>query len=224
MRFILTAGWEDGIADLTECLARNLAGGKKVLWLLSGGSNLPASVEVMDNVSAALSKNLTVSLIDERFGEEGHPDSNWTKLLAAGFDVKQGSLLPILKPGLNFEQTVERFQKILKDGRENNQTVIVQLGIGEDGHVAGILPDSPAALEKKDLVCGYQSQPFLRLTATFPAIKKADIIYAFAFGSNKQAALVSLQSKKISPIKQPDQILKQIPKAFIYNDQVGDTA
>jgi len=222
MRFILTAGWEDGIADLTQCLARRLSGNKKVLWLLSGGSNIPASVEVMHNVPADLSRNLTVSLIDERFGEEGHTDSNWAKLLAAGFDIKQGKLLPVLQTGLSFEKTLERFESIISEGRSGNQTVVAQLGIGEDGHIAGILPDSPAALEKKDLVSGYQSQPFLRLTCTFPALKKMDIVYAFAFGANKHAALSDLQTKKLSPIKQPAQVLKQIPKAFIYSDQVGD--
>lgn len=222
MRFILTAGWEDGIAELTQCIARKLSGNKKVLWLLSGGSNIPASVEVMNNVPVDLSRNLSVSLIDERYGEEGHADSNWAKLIAAGFDVKQGTLLPVLTNGLSFEQTLERFEKIISEGRSNNQTVVAQLGIGEDGHVAGILPDSPAALEKTDLVSGYQSQPFLRLTATFPALKKTDIVYAFAFGSNKHAALSDLQTKKISPVKQPVQILKQIPKVYIYNDQVGD--
>ncbi len=223
MRCILTAGWEDGIADLTQCLARELSAGKKVLWLLSGGSNIPASVEVMDKISADLSQNLSVSLIDERFGKEGHPDSNWTKLLAAGFDIKKGQLLPPLQADLTFDQTVDRYEKIIRDGRKNNQIIIAQLGIGDDGHVAGILPDSPAALERTDLICGYQSQPFLRLTTTFPALKSMDIVYAFAFGSNKQPALVDLQSKKISPIKQPAQILKQIPSAFVYSDQIGDT-
>ncbi len=222
MRFILTAGWEDGIADLTQCLARKLSGNKKVLWLLSGGSNIPASIEVMNNVPADLSQNLSVSLIDERYGDEGHADSNWTKLLAAGFDIKQGTLLPVLQSGLSFEKTLERFETIISDGRSGNQTVVAQLGIGEDGHVAGILPGSPAALEKTDLVSGYQSQPFLRLTATFPALKKMDVVYAFAFGGNKHTALSDLQTKKISPIKQPAQILKQIPQVRIYSDQVGD--
>lgn len=222
MRFILTAGWEDGIADLTQCIARRLSDNKKVLWLVSGGSNIPASVEVMHNVPADLSQNLTVSLIDERYGEESHADSNWAKLMAAGFDIKQGKLLPVLQKGLSFEKTLERFEAIISDGRSSSQTIVAQLGIGEDGHIAGILPDSPAALEKTDLVSGYQSQPFLRLTATFAALKQVDIAYAFAFGSNKHSALSDLQTKKIPPIKQPAQILKQVPKVCIYSDQVGD--
>lgn len=225
MKFNLTTGWEDGTADLTKRLVTELKNGKKVFWLLSGGSNIGVSVDVMDKISIKLSKNLTIGLADERYGElPDYPESNWTKLMAAGFKAKQATLKPLLKEGLSFEQAVEKYQNIIVDGLKNNDLVLAQLGIGEDGHIAGILPDSPAALEIKSLVCGYQSQPFLRLTLTFKALKRVDIAYVFAFGKNKFDALSSLASQDLQPIKQPAQILKQIPKVCIYNDQIGQTA
>ncbi len=60
MKYILTAGWDDGVADLTERLVKELAGRKRVLWLVSGGSNIPASVQIMDNISGSLSEHLSV--------------------------------------------------------------------------------------------------------------------------------------------------------------------
>ncbi len=116
MKYILTSGWDDGVADLTDRLVRELAGGKRVLWLVSGGSNIPASVRAMANISVPLSKGLSVSLIDERWGEPGHKDSNWQQLLQAGFDGKRASLLPVLRPGANFKQTTEYYGELIRAG------------------------------------------------------------------------------------------------------------
>ena len=141
MQIILTAGWEDGVADLTERLVRELAAGKQVLWLVSGGSNIPASAQIMDNIPHDLSHNLTVMLVDERYGKLGHEESNWAQLMSAGFHSDEAKLLPVLQAGLSFEQTIERYSEITKVALANNEIIIAQLGIGPDGHIAGILPD-----------------------------------------------------------------------------------
>jgi 6-phosphogluconolactonase/glucosamine-6-phosphate isomerase/deaminase len=91
MKFIRTEGWDEAIADFTDRLLAELSAGKKVLWLTSGGSNIKASVEIMSKVPEPLTANLSVMPSDERFGPPGHADSNWQKLLAAGFDGKQAS-------------------------------------------------------------------------------------------------------------------------------------
>jgi 6-phosphogluconolactonase/glucosamine-6-phosphate isomerase/deaminase len=114
MKYILTAGWEDGVAKLTQRLARELAAGKQVLWLLSGGSNIQASIQVMDNISSGLSRNLSISLADERYGPPGHDQSNWHQLMQAGFDGKQAKLLPVLKPGRSFRATIEDYTRLIE--------------------------------------------------------------------------------------------------------------
>ncbi len=224
MKFILTAGWDDGVADLTERLIRELVAGKKVLWLVSGGSNIPASVQVMRTVSADLSKRLSVSLCDERYGEPGHKDSNWEQLMRAGFKAKRASLLPVLKSGANFKQTIDAYEKLIEKALGDNDAVIAQLGIGSDGHIAGILPDSPAAAEKTALVSGYKAPPLSRLTLTFPALRRVTTAYAFAFGKPKRAALKSLQAGTAGLSEQPAQILNELPEAYLYSDQAGKHA
>lgn len=222
MKYILTAGWDDGVADLTERLARELAGGKRVLWLVSGGSNVPASVQVMDSIAAGLSRNLSVSLADERYGKPGHPDSNWEQLMQAGFDGKHAALLPVLKSGASFEQTIKDYERLVEQGLAGNDVVIAQLGIGPDGHIAGILPGSPAAAETKALVSGYETPVFKRLTLTLPALRRLTAVYAFAFGEPKQEALAALQAGSQSPARQPAQILNELPEAYVYSDQVRE--
>lgn len=222
MKYILTSGWDDGVADLTDRLVRELDGGKRVLWLVSGGSNIPASVRVMLNVPARLSKGLSVSLIDERWGKPGHKDSNWQQLLDAGFDGKRASLLPVLRPESDFKQAVKDFDGIISRAFDDNDVAIGQLGIGPDGHIAGILPGSAAARESKSLAAGYEAPPLKRLTLTFPALRRLNAAYVFAFGEPKRQALMSLRSKRSDLTEQPAQILKELDEAYVYNDQAGE--
>jgi len=222
MQFILTAGWDDGVADLTERLVRELDAGRKTLWLVTGGSNIKASVKIMDTIPTEMSRNLTVLLADERYGEEGHADSNWAQLIEAGFDGKQAKLLPILREGKSFEDTIEYYQSLCEEAFSENDTVISQMGIGTDGHIAGILPGSAAANETEHFVIGYKSSPFERLTMTFPALKEITADYSFAFGQPKRDALQMLRDKTNNISHIPAEILKELPEAYIYNDQVGD--
>jgi 6-phosphogluconolactonase/glucosamine-6-phosphate isomerase/deaminase len=222
MKYILTSGWDDGVADLTKRLVRELAEGKRVLWLVSGGSNIPASVQAMLNISDELSKGLSVSLIDERWGEPGHKDSNWQQLLDGGFDGKRARLLPVLRPGAGFERSAKDYDDLIKKAFDENDVVIGQLGIGPDGHIAGILPGSPAAAEEKALATGYEAPPLKRLTLTFPAFRRLTAAYAFAFGAPKRQALESLQAGKPGLLEQPALILAELPEAYVYNDQVGE--
>lgn len=224
MKYILTAGWEDGMADLTQRLVRELAGGKRILWLVSGGSNVQASVKIMDNISAKLSRKLSVSLVDERYGPPGHDQSNWERLMAAGFDGKEATLLPVLKPDRSFKQAIKDYAQLIEEALAACDMAIAQLGIGPDGHLAGILPGSPAAEETEALVSGYEAPPLKRLTLTFPALRRLNAAYAFAFGPPKLATLTKLQAGKADMTDQPAQILKDIPEAYVYSDQVGDHA
>lgn len=222
MQFILTAGWEDGVADLTERLVRELAKGKSVLWIVSGGSNIPSSAQIMDNIPFDLTKNLTVMLVDERYGEVGHKESNWAQLMNAGFQSGEAKLLPVLKADLSLEQTADHYNKLASKAFADNEVVIAQLGIGADGHIAGVLPDSPATKDTPDMVIGYTSTPHDRLTLSFAGLRKIDAAYTFAFGNTKHHALGTLKSKSLGLAKQPSEILKDISEVYIYNDQFGE--
>jgi 6-phosphogluconolactonase/glucosamine-6-phosphate isomerase/deaminase len=223
MKYILTAGWEDGVADLTERLVRELVGGRRVLWLVSGGSNIMPSVQIMGNIPANLRSNLSVMPIDERYGKPDYAESNWAQLMKAGFEGGDTTLLPVLEAGLDFDQTIARYNDIAARTFDTNEVIVAQLGVGADGHVAGILPDSPAAEETDALAVGYRSNPFTRLTLTFAALRRISAAYVFAFGDTKQQALKKLQTQAIPLDQQPAQILKQLPEVYFYSDQFGDS-
>jgi 6-phosphogluconolactonase/glucosamine-6-phosphate isomerase/deaminase len=221
MHYVFTTSWEDGIANLTERLVRELRGGQRVLWIVSGGSNVRASVEIMDSIAADLTSSLSVMLGDERYGPTGHADSNWQQLIDAGFDAKQATVYPVLKAE-GFEATAKRFETEVKDAFGAAEVIIAQLGIGEDGHIAGILPGSPVASETTTaLVAAYEGEDYQRITLTPAALKHISAAYVFAFGGGKREALTQLRRKRLSVEQQPAQLLKQLRSVYIYNDQIG---
>ena len=222
MKYLLTTGWEDGVAALTECLVGKLAAKEQVLWLVSGGSNIPASVSIIKNISLELRQNLKIMLIDERYGPVGHADSNFAQLLRSGFAGENAPLLPVLYAGLSLEQTVQRYEETVKAAFAEATYAVAQLGMGEDGHIAGILPNSPAAHELTALVSGYESGDLTRITLTFPAVRQLSSAYVFAFGTTKHQALGALMHQRLSLTAQPAQVLKELPQVYLYNDQLGE--
>lgn len=201
-------------AELTDLLSQ----GKRVLWFTSGGSNIPLTVQIMNELDEPLTKLLTIMPIDERFGPVGHENSNVQQLLDAGFTPKRATFIPVLT-NASLETTVVRYEEALTHALAANDAVIAQLGMGPDGHVAGILPGS-SAVNANTLVTNYQGPDFMRVTLTFPALRRITSAYLFAYGDNKKQALEDLRDKDLPLSEQPAQILKVISKAYVYNNQV----
>lgn len=224
MKFIRSNDSQLGSNALAGELVNALAENKKVLWLVSGGSNILATKEIMDRIAPELTAQLTIAPIDERYGPVGHADSNWQQLLSGGFDPKAARTLPVLEPDLDLEATRLHFTQIITPALQNSDFVIALLGIGPDGHTAGILPNSPACRETDAYVSAYESSPYTRITLTFPALQRIHKAYVFAFGEAKLPTLQQLQSEDVDLATQPAQILKALPDVYIYNDQIGEAA
>lgn len=195
---------------------------RKVLWLLSGGSNIAISVEAFNILKkeypARIMPNLAVTLTDERYGKPGHHDSNWQHLLDAGFMMKDIWAVPVLS-NLPLDKTVEKYIENYKEMSHWADVVIGQFGIGPDGHIAGILPGS-IAVTCKENACGYDGGKFVRVTLTPHAIRSIDSAYTFAFGSSKKEAVEKLHKDDISISDLPAQVLKKIPESCLYSDQI----
>ena len=213
---------DDGAVIVAEKIGDYLKQDKKVLWLLSGGSNISIEVETLKILKTKFSKNLkenlAVTLTDERYGPVGQADSNWQQLITAGFDLKSVRSLPVLC-GLEFNETVVKFGKNYRDLVAGADVVLGQFGIGPDGHTAGVLPNT-VGVSAKATACGYVSEKFTRITLTLKAIKNINIAYTFVFGNSKNEVIKSLQNQDLPLAQMPAQILKQIPESYLYSDQV----
>lgn len=220
MQFIKCPDSIRGTVDLTKRLTDELTAGKRVLWLVTGGSNIPAAVEIMEHIPTPLTNLLSITLTDERYGEPGHDNSNWQQLIAAGFQGKEAVLLPVLISGASLEQVTQKYDELLAKQLANCDVAVGLFGMGADGHIAGILPGTKST-KASGLAFGYETKEFTRVTITFAAFEQLNAAYVLAFSKAKLPALTDL-AKNVSLNEQPAQILKKLPEAYVYNDQVGD--
>ncbi len=192
------------------------------IWFVPGGSNIPLVVAIMERIDNEMSANLTIALTDERFGPYLHQDSNWTQLLDAGFDKKQAKVIEVIKKDVtDLGQTISLYEHELKSAFENAISVIGQFGMGTDGHIAGIVPGSPADNDSlNSLVVGYVSQPFTRITLTFNGIRRINSAFLLAYGSDKHQQLDRLINQDLPLTEQPAQIIKEVRESYLYNDQL----
>jgi 6-phosphogluconolactonase/glucosamine-6-phosphate isomerase/deaminase len=220
MQFVKASGRDVVTKELIKRLKKELKKGERVLWLVTGGSNIAVSCEVMKALPTEQTKNLAIFLTDERYGAVGHLDSNAKQLIDAGFQTKEAVFVPTLMPGFSLEETRERYAEASKRAFEHANVVIAQIGIGLDGHIAGILPHSPA-VEADGWVTAYETPIYNRVTLTFDALKHISVVYATAFGEERRETLKQLHDEVVPLADQPAQFLKSLPEAYVFNDQIG---
>jgi len=218
MQFIHTDA-ATGIRELSTHLTQLLTEEKHTLWLVPGGSNIPFVIQAMIDIPEELTKGLTIMLTDERHGPIGHPDSNAQKLQVAGFNPKRAKFIPVLT-GDSLQETAQKYDATAGRVFHETDVAVGQFGIGADGHIAGILPRSPGTSALGELAVGYEANDHIRLTLTFPALRYIETAYAFVYGDTKREALQRLHDEDIALADQPAQILKAIPEAYVYNDQI----
>lgn len=190
------------------------------LLLVSGGSNIGLACSVVKNL--AQKNNLTIGLIDERYGPIGHSDSNWQKLMDSGFNIDGINLLPVLNGEL-FEETCAEYLSKMTTAINSNRSIIGIFGLGTDGHTAGILPNSQS-VGADDIVSCYKGPDFMRITLTPKSFNKFDKAFLVAFGDNKKHHLKMLSRENLPTADQPAQALKNAKELVIISDQVGEGA
>jgi 6-phosphogluconolactonase/glucosamine-6-phosphate isomerase/deaminase len=227
MNIVHSADPAQGIEAMATRISDALNAGRKVLWLVCGGSNISVAAKAMERIRvrtvAEAMSLLTVGLTDERYGSVGHKDSNWQQLVDMHANLAKVSLMPVLI-GKSLEATVDEYAKNfemkVKSLRAANGIVVAMFGIGADGHIAGILPNTEAA-ESEQLVAGYKAGPYIRITLTFKALEMIDTAYAFVFSggsTTKEITMQKLVHEDADLDEQPAQILKKLGEAVLYTD------
>ena len=243
MTFIRT----DSTAPVCDALAQRIAGrlhdDMPVLFLVSGGSTAAIAVDTCNELASrfalhpeTLKRLLTVSLVDERFGCDGHPDSNWRLLLEKGLREVDMGTMPVLENSTGTDAALEiaasHFDAFLEEatGRAAQGMLFIAglLGIGADGHTAGILPESPPSLlpvtdahddRRGPFAVGYRSELFTRITVTPAFFPYFDFAAVYAAGSTKWPVVMELKKEK--PVReQPAQLLRLAKETLVFSDRV----
>lgn len=208
-------------------LTEKLGEGKKILLLLSGGS----AFEVYQNLAEWLRKqgdsfarNLSVGLVDERYGSVGHPDSSEEQIKKTGFydlvKEKGGRIISVLTGG-DPQQEADRYNALISQSLAETDEFWAVLGIGPDGHTAGILPQkSPVEFEKifpgDRWIVYYElpmnhSNPFKkRITLTPQGLGQIDLAVVVARSQGKEEALKRTFSPSEPFYRTPAVLLRQL--------------
>lgn len=213
----------DGAASkLTSSLENALARNKKILLFLSGGSNL----KILDLISKELLDNpaITIYVLDERFSAD--PSLN------NSLQIKEkGININLIVPGdqESLQTFADRFDKELVTWLEQNPDgeVICTLGMGPDGHMAGIspMPEDPAKFDETfnqdKLVVGYTGNlsPPERVTTSPNFLAMVNLFIALILGEPKRPAFNSFINRETKPSTHPIQLLhKFLGKTIIFTD------
>jgi len=218
---------DTGVASraVAKAICDGLFDNKRVLWLVSGGSNIAAEKVTMDMIRAHASARLdglAIMPVDERYGHPGHKDSNIQQLREAGFDARGSTLVDVLMHDLPFEQTVSFYNDIVATALANADVVIGQFGMGADGHIAGIKPGSPATEIDESTVAGYEWDDYTRMTLMPVALRQITMGFLLAYGDDKRKSLLGLRRHTAAFAKLPAVLLHELPEVYVYNDQVGN--
>ncbi len=208
----------DAATALATNITTHLRYGKRVLWLLSGGSSIDVAIKAQALIPTDTDlTNLYVSLTDERFGELNHADENWSQLIAAGLNLPGAHLYrPLL--GKDIDSTTQFFNNWLGEQFSAADYKIGIFGIGTDSHTAGIKPGSEP-VDLQDYAYFFTGVDFERITISSLAIKRLDEVIIQASGADKFDTLNQLLHDDYPVHTRPAQILKSVKLASLYTDQ-----
>jgi len=134
---------------------------------------------------------------DERYVTINDPDSNYRMVREALFDH-----VPILAENVHRmptefiqpETAAQNYEKMLRDFWPASlpRFDLIQLGLGPDGHIVSLFPNSALLQEENRLVAVVTDSPKpppIRITLTLPVINHAAQIHFFVTGAEKAEAL-----------------------------------
>ncbi len=152
---------------------------------------------------------------DERFLPAGDPQRNETQARAALLDalpLDPSRVFPMPAADMvpDPETAAARYaQTLAASARPGSEQLphfdLLLLGVGEDGHVASVFPEHPAAYETRPVagVRGSPKPPPNRVTLTLPALNTADEVWLLATGTEKAGAVGMALTGHAGPVQLP---------------------
>lgn len=215
---------------LNHLLAKSFQKKTNTLLLLSGGSALSFLKSIKTKY---LGEYLTISVLDERYSQDPKVN-NFAQIKTTSFykSAKRSNCTffdTTLDNKTAFEMAKE-FEAFLRTWLAKNPkgTILATLGLGEDGHTAGIMPfpnnekDFEMLFLSERLAVFYDAEEKnkypLRITTTLTFFEKINHAVCLVLGEKKKNALTDIISSKKDYNKIPGLVLQRIKDLQIFTD------
>ncbi len=211
---------------LVELLSKNAS--KSILLMLSGGSAFSLLKSFPEEI---FSPKITLSVLDERFSTDSKVN-NFAQLQETEF-YKQAekagvNILPTLvKECDEISGVKNRFETALKNWRNNNPNgvIIATMGVGPDGHTAGIMPGEYGIdFNGSDWVIAYKVPKEVNLftkritiTNSF-LLNEVNEVVVYAVGKEKRQYIEMLKNNLCDTKQFPVCVLKSMSSVKIFTD------
>ena len=209
--------------------------GKQVVIAICGGRSVGGLLTAMLDDAAALPQDqwqrLEFFMVDERLVPHDHPDSNFglvrqlffSRALAEGL-ITEKQIHPFVFDETKSDLGLGRYRAELS--KSGGAFDIVLLGVGEDGHVAGIFPHGvcfPAegsTPPSEDFLAFDNSPkpPPRRMTATPRLLARSAFGVGMFLGEDKRQAYDRYRTAEEKPESCPAKLLYQFPETLILTD------
>lgn len=171
-------------ARIQAAAAEAVAGRGSFVWAVSGGTTPLATFRRLELPWAVT----TTFQVDERIAPTGHPDRNLTGALAALPPAAAETVRPMSAEWDDADEAAAAYAASLPDRFD-----VVQLGLGDDGHTASLVPRDPVlAVRDRDVAVTGEYQGRRRITLTYPPLDRARQVLWIVEGASKAAALAQL--------------------------------
>lgn len=203
-----------------------------VLFLVSGGSCL----NVINAMETCWNEKVTIGVIDERYTTDFNI-SNFGQMKNLPFwhnvtRKKCGVINTEMKIGETLGAAAARMEKQWKNWKKHNRQgkIIVLLGMGVDGHTAGIMPMPEDKAKFKSLfgdnsgwVCGYdcgeKNAYRYRLTATLSFLEKEPKeIVVFVSGKEKKESWEEMSNSEKDVSDLPIKVVKLVKNVTYFTE------
>lgn len=165
-----------------------------------------------------------ICVVDERYGEPFHNDSNEKLLLDAGvkeFADKHCIESRKILCGQSFEKTAKLYNDVIAQLFKKFPKRIGVMGVGTNLHTAGIFPNSQSLKSQVDVVAEEVDDRFpKRITLTIKALGEFTNFVVLMFGKEKKEALKIILDEAENDLgKYPAVFYRKSPiKTFVVTD------
>mgnify|MGYP001588303716 CR=1 FL=1 len=237
--FVVTAPTAISANKIVAKVLENYCDSKTALFL-SGGST---PVKLYKEITAEKSLKIGAALmVDERFGEKLHKKSNELMIKNTGllkyFESRNVRFYPIIVEEESLENTALQYDEALRFLLKYFPKTVGLLGLGEDGHTAGLpsgnqksnlknqnLIDTNKRIleDQSSLVTFYNEEDGkygARITMTYLALSQLDLILILVLGQEKREALKLMFAARSTSSGQEGSI-EEIPSRFYLQPKIA---